>query len=65
MGKDLDENQLREQDGLRKGYSMVDHLQTINQLIEKLMNSIDPFALATLPMKKHLTPKNIKQYLRH
>ena len=31
----LDENQPREQAGIGKGYLTVDHLQTINQLIEK------------------------------
>ena len=34
MEKVLDENQPREQTGFRKGYSTIEHLQTINQLIE-------------------------------
>ena len=33
MEKVLDENQPREQAGFRNGYSTVDHLQTINQMI--------------------------------
>ena len=40
-----------------KGYATVDHLQIINQLIEKnVLNSKDPFAQDTLTMKRHLTP---------
>ena len=38
MGKVRDENQPRDQASARKGYSVVDHLQTINPLIENVMN---------------------------
>ena len=33
--RNLDENQPREQAGFRKGYSATDHLQAVNQIIEK------------------------------
>ena len=36
LTKTLDENQPVEQAGFRSGYSTIDHLQTVNQLIEKV-----------------------------
>ena len=39
MEKVLGENQPRKEAGFRKGYSVVDHLQTISQLIEKCNNN--------------------------
>ena len=60
MEKVLHENQPREQAGFRKGYSTIDHLQTINQLTENVMNSKDPFASDTLIMKRPLTCQNLK-----
>ena len=35
MERDLDKNQPREQAGFRKGYSTTDHLQAVNEIIEK------------------------------
>ena len=35
----------QEQAGFRKGYSTLDHIQTINNLIENAINSKDPFAI--------------------
>ena len=35
VSKELDENQPPEQAGFRAGYSTIDHLQTINQILEK------------------------------
>ena len=57
----LDENQAREQDGFKKGYSTVYHLQTINQLIEKnVMNSIDLFASDAITVRKNKTKQKKK-----
>ena len=48
MEKVLDETQPREEAGLRKVCSTVDHLQTINQLIEICYVFKRPLALDTL-----------------
>ena len=42
----LDKNQPIEQAGFRRGYSTIDHLQTINQLIEKTNEYQKPLAIA-------------------
>ena len=67
MEKVLNENQRGKQDGFRMGYSTVDHFQATNQLIEKCheFKRPGPFALDMLTMKRHLTPQNMKHYLRH
>ena len=54
MKKVINENQPREQNGFRKDYSTISHLQTINQLMGKnIMNLIDSFASDTLNMENH------------
>ena len=48
----LDENQPREQAGFRKGYSTVDHLQTINQLTEKCNEFNRPLCIGYINYEK-------------
>ena len=48
----LDENQPREQAGFRSGYSTIDHLHTINQLIEKTLEFNRPLCLAFVDYEK-------------
>ena len=48
----LDENQPREQAGFRKGYSTIDHLQTVNQIIEKTNEYRIPLAVALIDYRK-------------
>ena len=55
--KGLDENQLREQAAFRNGYSTVNHLQTINQLIEKCTEFKRPFCIRYLDYEKAFDSK--------
>ena len=48
----LDKNQPIEQAGFRRGFSTIDHLQTINQLIEKTNEYQKPLAIAFIDYKK-------------
>ena len=52
MEKALDENQPREQIGFRKGYLTVDHLQTINQLIETCNEFKRPLCIRYIDYEK-------------
>ena len=52
LSKVLDENQPREQAGFRSGYSTIDHLQTMNQLIEKTTEYNKPLCLAFVDYEK-------------
>ena len=49
-------NQPREQAGFREGYSIVDHLQTNNQLIEKCNEFRRLLYIANIDHQKALTP---------
>ena len=48
----LDENQPREQAGFRRGYSTIDHLQTVNQIIEKTNEYKIPLVVALVDYTK-------------
>ena len=52
MEKVLDENQPREQAGFRKKYSTVDHLQALNQVIEKSEEHQLPMVIGFIDYKK-------------
>ena len=52
MEKVLDKNHPREQAGYSKGYSIVDHLQTINQLIEICNEFKRPLCIGCIDYKK-------------
>ena len=48
----LDENQPREQAGFRKGFSTVDHIHTLNQLIEKTDEHNIPLVIGFIDYEK-------------
>ena len=52
MERVLNENQPREQAGFRKVCSTVDHLQTINQLIEKWIEFKRPLCIGYIDYEK-------------
>ena len=52
LAKLLDENQPKEQAGFRSGYSTIDHLQTMNQLIEKTTEYNKPLCLGFVDYEK-------------
>ena len=52
LTKTLDENQPREQAGFRSGYSTVDHLQTVSELIEKTSEYNRPLCFAFVDYEK-------------
>ena len=52
LEKIFDENQPREQAGFRSGYSTIDHLHTMNQLIEKISEYNMSLCLAFVDYEK-------------
>ena len=61
----LDENQPREQAGFRKGYSTTDHLQALNQIIEKSNEYNLPLCRGFIDYEKALTQLNTSQSSKH
>ncbi|GFN98158.1 endonuclease-reverse transcriptase [Plakobranchus ocellatus] len=56
MERILDENQPREQAGFRKNFSTTDHLQALNQLIEKCNEYNLPLCLGFIDYEKAFDP---------
>ena len=65
MKRILDENQQREQAGLRIAYSTMDHLHALNQVIEKANEYNLSCAWVILIMRKRSTLWNIKIFSQH
>ena len=59
----LDENQPREQAGFRKGFSTVDHLHAVNQLIEKCVEYKIPLVAAFVDYNKAFDSVEISDVL--
>ena len=59
----LDENQPREQAGFRKGYSTMDHLHTVNQMIEKTSEYRIPLAVAFVDYSKAFDSVEISEVI--
>ena len=52
MKRELDENQPREQTGFRKGYSTIDHIHTLNPVLEKTNEYNIPLYIAFIDNEK-------------
>ena len=52
MKRELDENQPREQTGFRKGYSTIDHIHTLNPVLEKTNEYNIPLYIAFIDYEK-------------
>ena len=60
MEKISDANQAREQAVFRKGFATTDHIHTLNQVIQKAMNSASLYASHTLITKKPSIQLNLR-----
>lgn len=62
ISESLDFKQRREQAGFRKGYSTIDHIHVINQIIEKSAEYNKPFYMSFIDNKKAFDSVQIAQY---